>query len=119
MGVPLQYDVGFQRQCWHIHLLTNWMGDEGWIKRASAQYRRFVYHSDVIWLKGAVTKKYIDDGEPCVDVSTTAFNQRGEDVMPGRATIVLPSRARVAPHRSIVGSHDRLRFSAFNGSAIP
>lgn len=95
MGVPLQYDVGFQRQCWHTHLLTHWMGDDGWIKRSSAQYRRFVYHSDVIWLKGTVTKKYVDaDGELCVDASTTAVNQRGEEVMPGRATIVLPSRER-------------------------
>ncbi|MGH7966795.1 MAG: FAS1-like dehydratase domain-containing protein [Candidatus Binatia bacterium] len=93
MGVPFPYDVGFQRQCWHIHLLTNWIGDDGWIKRTNAQYRRFVYLSDVITLRGTVRKKYIDDdGEPCVDVSTTAFNQRGEDVMPGQATIVLPSR---------------------------
>jgi hypothetical protein len=29
MGVPMQYDVGLQRHCWGIHLLTNWMGDEG------------------------------------------------------------------------------------------
>jgi acyl dehydratase len=44
MGVALQYDVGFQRQCWHIHLLTHWMGDDAWIARADAQYRSFVYH---------------------------------------------------------------------------
>lgn len=69
------------------------MGDEGWVKRASAQYRRFVYHSDVIRLHGTIIKKYVDDeGEPCVEVATTAFNQRGEDVMPGRAIIALPSR---------------------------
>ncbi|MFC1870124.1 MaoC family dehydratase N-terminal domain-containing protein [Chloroflexota bacterium] len=95
MGLPLQYDVGFQRQCWQIHLLTNWMGDEGWLKKTYAQYRKFVYHSDVVWVKGKVTKKYIDaDGEPCVDVETRASNQRGEEVMPGRATIVLPSREK-------------------------
>jgi acyl dehydratase len=93
MGVPLQYDVGFQRQCWHLHLLSNWVGDAGWVKRASAEYRRFVYHSDVIRLQGTVVDKYVDDdGEPVVDVTTTAFNQRGEDAMPGRATLALPSR---------------------------
>ena len=94
MGVPLQYDVGFQRQCWHLHLLTNWIGDAGWVKRASAEYRRFVYHSDVVRLSGTVVDKYIDaDGEHVVDVPTTALNQRGEDVMPGRATLALPARA--------------------------
>jgi acyl dehydratase len=94
MGVPLQYDVGFQRQCWHLHLFTNWIGDAGWVKRAYAEYRRFVYHSDVVRLSGTVVDKYVDaDGEPVVDVTTTALNQRGEDVMPGRATLALPARA--------------------------
>jgi hypothetical protein len=32
------------------------------------------------------------DGEMCVEVRTFARNQRGEDVMPGHATIALPSR---------------------------
>lgn len=93
MGLPMPYDVGFQRQCWQIHLLTNWMGDEGWLKRARAEYRRFVYYSDVVWVRGKVIKKYIDaEGEPCVDIETNALNQRGENVMPGGATIALPSR---------------------------
>jgi hypothetical protein len=93
MGLPMAYDVGFQRQCWQIHLLTNWMGDDGWLKKTYAEYRRFVFLSDVIWVKGKVSKKYVDaDGEPCVDIETNAVNQRGEEVMPGRATIALPSR---------------------------
>ena len=93
MGVPMQYDVGFQRQCWHIHLLTHWMGDEGWVKRGSAQYRRFVYHSDVVRLHGSILRKFVDDeGGHCVEVATTSFNQRGEDVMSGRAIVALPSR---------------------------
>ncbi len=93
MGLPLQYDVGFQRQCWQTHLLSNWIGDEGWIKQAAAEYRRFVYYSDVVRLSGKVVRKYRDaQGEPCVDIETYAINQRQEEVMPGRATVVLPSR---------------------------
>lgn len=94
-GLPMPYDVGFQRLCWQIHLLTNWMGDDGWLKRSFTEYRKFVYHSDVVRLKGKVAKKYVDkDGESCVDVETTAVNQRGEEVMPGEATIALPSREK-------------------------
>lgn len=92
-GLPMQYDIGFQRHCWQIHLLTNWMGDDGWLKRSSVQYRKFVYHSDVVWLKGKITKKYIDDSDKhCIDIETNAINQRGEEVMPGRATVILASR---------------------------
>ncbi len=88
------YDVGTQRQQWLIQHMTNWMGDEGWLKTCYAEYRRFVYLSDVLWLKGKVTKKYIDEAEEaCVDIETHAENQRGEDVMPGHSTIILPSRA--------------------------
>lgn len=93
MGVAYQYDVGFQRQCWQIQVMTHWIGDAGWIKHVSAQYRGFVYLSDVVELGGVVTGKEVDaDGEHVVHVSTFAFNQRGDDVMPGTATVALPSR---------------------------
>lgn len=95
MGLPYAYDVGTQRHCWQIHLLTNWMGDDGWLKKCHAEYRKFVFLSDVIWIKGKVTKKYFDDNnEACVDIETSALNQRGENIMPGWATIALPSREK-------------------------
>ena len=93
MGVGYQYDVGFQRQCWQIQHLTHWCSDAGWVKEARAEYRRFVYLSDVIELSGTVTAKRIEgDGEAVVDIETRAVNQRGENVMPGRATVALPTR---------------------------
>lgn len=93
MGVAFQYDVGFQRQCWQIHLLTNWCGDSGWVKSASAQYRGFVYVSDAIELAGTITDKYVDaSGEHLVAVTTVARNQRGDDIMPGSAVVALPHR---------------------------
>jgi hypothetical protein len=104
MGVALQYDVGFQRQCWHIHHLTHWMGDDGWICSADAQYRRFVYHGDVVRMSGEVVRAFVDgDGEGRVEVRTRALNQRGEDVMPGRATIALPRRGGPSPAASRAG----------------
>ena len=94
-GLPLPYTAGVQNQSWLINLLTNWMGDEGWIKRNYAEYRKFVYFSDVVWLKGNVIKKYVDEeGEYCVDVRCIGVNQRDEDVIPGFATIILPSKER-------------------------
>jgi acyl dehydratase len=106
MGVAYQYDVGFQRQCWQIQLMTHWVGDDGWVRHLDAQYRGFVYLSDVVTLGGEVTGKEVDaDGEHLVQVRTWARNQRGDDVMPGTATVALPTRtdstpvARRARHR--------------------
>ena len=69
------------------------MGDDGWLKRNYAEYRHFVYFSDAIWLKGKVVRKYIDDdGDYCIDIKTSAINQRGQDAVLGFSTVALPSR---------------------------
>jgi len=94
-GIAWPYDVGIQRHCWQGHLLTNWMGDHGWLKMARAEYRGFVYLSDVVRVGGKVVKKYIDDeGEPVVEIETYAINQRGENTMPGYAIVALPSKEK-------------------------
>ncbi len=93
VGARYAYDVGVQRHCWVVNLITNWMGDEGWIKKCYAEYRQFVYLSDAVWLEGKVTKKYVDkNGEYCVDIETHGINQRGDDTIPGESTVILPSR---------------------------
>jgi len=93
MGLPLAYDVGVQRHCWQIHMLTNWIGDDGWLKKSQIELRRHVFMSDIVRLKGKITQKYRDEnGECCVDIEAEAINQRGENVMPGQATVILPSR---------------------------
>jgi acyl dehydratase len=92
-GAQAAYDVGVQRTCWQIHSLTNWMGDTGRLKTADSQYRSHVYLSDVVRLGGHVTAKEIDaDGDHVVHITTWARNQRDQNVMPGTATIALPTR---------------------------
>jgi acyl dehydratase len=93
MGLPFPYNIGIQTHCWGIHLLTNWMGDEGWLKRSQTRYLKFIFHSDIVRITGAITKKYVDDeGEFCIDIDRLAVNQRNEQVMSGQATVALPSR---------------------------
>ncbi len=92
-GAQAAYDVGIQRTCWGIHALTNWMGDTGFLKSVTCQYRSHVYLSDVVRLGGRVEAKEIDhNGNYLVRLTTWARNQRGQDVMPGTAVIVLPHR---------------------------
>ena len=93
-GAQIAYDVGIQRTCWQIHSLTNWMGDAGFLKAATSQYRAHVYLSDVVRLGGRVEAKDIDaDGDHIVRLTTWAHNQRGQNAMPGTAVIALPTRA--------------------------
>ena len=92
-GLPYPYEVGVQRNCWFIQFLTDWMGDDGWLKRCYTEYRRFIYMSDVVRFRGEVTSKYVDEaGEHCVDIEATVLNQRSENTTVARATVILPSR---------------------------
>lgn len=100
MGVTFQYDVGFQRQCWQVQLMSHLCGDDGWTKALTSEYRGFVYLSDVVTLGGEVTGKRVDeDGEHVVKVRTWARDQRGQDVMPGTAVVALPLRDGSGPVR--------------------
>lgn len=97
-GLPYPYDAGVQRNSWMIHLFTDWMGDDGWLKKCYAEYRRFVYLSDVVRFAGKVTRKYVDeDGDYCVEIQSHGINQRGEDTIPGRAVVALPSKTGAWP----------------------
>ncbi len=92
VGVPGAYDYGPQRVSWMGSLMTNWMGDDAFLKRLRVECRRFNVYGDTQWCKGRVARKYLHHGFPLVDVEIWAENQRGEVTAPGLATVLLPSR---------------------------
>lgn len=96
IGVPIAYDFAVQRFSWAGHLMTNWMGDDGFLKKISLRCVLFNVFGDTQFLKGAVTKKYQEGGEYLVDVEIKCENQKGELTMPGTATVSLPSKVQWA-----------------------
>jgi hypothetical protein len=92
VGVPGAYDFGCERVTFLSMVLTNWMGDDGFLWKLRAELRRFNLVGDTTWCKGKVVRKYADDKRYCVDVQCWGENQRGEVTIPGTATIILPSR---------------------------
>lgn len=92
VGVPGTYDYGPQRTAWMCSLVTNWMGDAGFLKRLRAEMRRFNVVGDTTWCRGRVVRKYDRDGHRLVDLDIWANNQRDERTTLGVATVALPSR---------------------------
>lgn len=92
IGVPALYDFGMQRIAWMGTLLTNWMGDDGFLKRIWGQIRRFGIEGDVQIIRGRVVDKGVTDNECWVDVEMYAENQRNEVTAPGSGRVLLPSR---------------------------
>ena len=74
------------------HLLTNWMGDDGFLKAMHVELRRFNVVGDTTWCKGKITGKRIEGGEYLVDMDIWGENQRQQVTTRGNATIRLPSR---------------------------
>lgn len=91
VGVPGVYDYGPQRSSWMASLVTNWMGDAGFLKRIRTQMRGFNIMGDCTWARGKVIRKYVKDGNALVDIEIRGENQRGELTTPGLATVLLPS----------------------------
>ncbi len=91
-GLPGAYDYGCQRCCWMGHLLTNWMGDDGFLKKMYLELRRFNVVGDTTWCRGKVTGKVEDRGEKLVELDIWGENQRQEITAKGTATIRLPSK---------------------------
>ncbi|MFE9327616.1 MaoC family dehydratase N-terminal domain-containing protein [Nocardia sp. NPDC052278] len=95
VGVPAAYDIGPVRWTWLTHFCTNFAGDDGWVFRVRAEFRRFNYMGDTTWITGRITEKRIDDRfGPLIELGLTGTNQRGQENIRGSATILLPSRER-------------------------
>jgi acyl dehydratase len=84
--------MGLMGTCYLSKLMTDWIGEEGLLRRLKATYRAPGYPGDTWTCKGKVTNKYEHDGENWVDCELWVENQDGAIVTPGSATVALPSR---------------------------
>src|SRR2546428_8572986 len=89
VGVPGAYDYGPERVAWLGHLVTNWMGDTGFLARLAVQVRRHNLIGDTTWCRGRVRGR----GAPGeVTLELEAVNQRDETIARGEALVILPRR---------------------------
>ncbi len=90
VGMPGGYDVGPQRISWLGNLLTNWVGDDGFVRMLDVKLRRPNIFGDVSWCRGKVAGKRVEDGLHLVDLEVHVENQLGETTATGTATVELP-----------------------------
>jgi hypothetical protein len=108
IGMPGPYDYGAQRGAWATHLLTNWAGDDGWVAEVDVRFRGMNFLGDTLWIGGTVTDKWRSaSGTGYVECSIESLNQRGDDVMPGRAVVALPTNGSPPPPFPVDWEADR------------
>jgi acyl dehydratase len=94
VGTPGAYDYGPERISWMGHLMTNWIGDDGFLHKLDAKVVRHNPEGDCLTIAGRVTKKYRDGDKHCVECELTATQQDGETSCEALATAHLPSRRK-------------------------
>lgn len=101
VGKPIVH--GALKRQWLVQLMTDWVGEQGTLRKFSCQYRAMDYPRQMktmtepeegeTWqCKGKITKKYVEGDDHYADCDIWIENEKGEKTTPGRATVILPSR---------------------------
>lgn len=94
LGMPGPYDNGPQRIAMLATCVTNWMGDDGFIRELDIRLHLPVIFGDCTITRGHVTGARIVNGEGLVEIALSAENQLGQVTASGTALVVLPTRAQ-------------------------
>lgn len=91
VGAPGAYDYGPERCSWLTHHMTNWMGDDGFLRRAHCKIRRHNPAGDMLFITGKVLRKYVENSRHLVEIEQEARNQDNELSVLGGGVVELPS----------------------------
>ncbi len=91
-NMPGQFDYGPQRVCWLSQIVTDWMGDDGILKKLNASIRHPNVVGDTNTVHGEVAKKMKVHGEHLVELRIHNENQSGLPTALGTAVVALSSR---------------------------
>lgn len=103
---PIHYDKDFAQDrglpgvvvqgqllgCFMGQLMTDWIGEQGILRKLSCRYKGMNFPSEALICKGKVNKKYVKDSQYYVECSLWVENPKGEKTVSGKAIVVLPSR---------------------------
>ncbi len=90
-GLETQAASGPQLTSWVIHLITNWMGDKGFLKSLSASFADLPFLGSTTTITGQITKIIKDDSGYLCDADITCHLQNNELIAEGTAIIHLPN----------------------------
>ena len=75
-------------------LITDWIGDEGRLKKLSCSYRGMNFPGEDLICRGKVIRKYVEGGEHFIECNIWAENPKEEKTVLGSAIVTLPTRGQ-------------------------
>jgi hypothetical protein len=92
-GLPYAHSTGRQNEAITANLISNWMGDAGFVKRLYCAHRVTWFLGETVKVKGKVKRKYVENDEHLVDLDTWSELPDGKKCTVGEATVKLISKA--------------------------
>ena len=80
-------------------LVTNWMGDDGFIRRFKFRHMNRTHIGDTVIGRGKVVNKHVENGEHLVDLALWLESIRGYVTEPAVATVSLCSKEAAYPYK--------------------
>ena len=91
-GLPDIILHGALKGSWLGQLMTDWIGEEGYLKKLVTQYRGMDVPGTPMYGKGVVKRKYSEDGEDLVECDIWLEDHEGKKTTPGSAIVSLPTK---------------------------
>jgi len=89
-GMPAPFDNTVMRWAWMSTLVTNWMGDDGFLKRFGISAVEPILYGDTNWYRGTIIKRDVSDSVVTLTIKITGTNQRGIVTTTGSAEVEIP-----------------------------
>ena len=78
--------------CFLGQLMTDWMGEQGSLRKLTCSYKSVNFPGEALICKGKINKNYVEDGEHYIECNLWVENTKGEKTVSGKALVTLPSR---------------------------
>lgn len=83
-------EANSERIHWTTQLLTNWIGDDGFLKKLDLKFPKINIMGDITRCYGKVMGRRVEDGKHLVEIGVWNINQVGDTVTTGTAEVILP-----------------------------
>jgi len=93
-GLDDQTATGPQLAAWVMHLLTNWMGDDGFLHELTVTFSGLPSLGSTTTISGSVFSTFIEDNKHFCAIDFICLLQNGELIANGKALIEVPTRKK-------------------------
>ena len=89
-GMPIPFDNTVMRFSWISSLLTNWIGDHGFLRSLQINAMEPVLYGDTSWYRGRIIQRDRCDNDLILTIKLTGTNQLNQTITEGFAEVSLP-----------------------------